>query len=740
MASSCLVPDFPAVMVALEHLKELDQQLKEDGVPFSPEASLHLTAITAAVAELEADCRAAHELLEVETIENSKLRRGIINIREQMNRECTADVAAARAANAEAMEQLREDLDAVSRVQDATAKRREALLSREEALRLERARATAEHEEVVAVQNEKIALKYDSQKEVDDARDRVEALASGIAGVRRDEATLREKMAREREAFAAEKEDLRVGANRAAGEAKRRKRSIETTRGELDAVNADERGTRNRLSAAIFDVAKLESHLRKLSASRRQNENRLRGETQKREESRRRRETLKEEAREAAEAFRVAVRRLEGDIAAAEDKTTERRASGSRRRDSLARVREIFKHRRDEETEARAEHLLVSREMERSKLRLEERVSSAVKHGKEAKEMDERIRELREAEVIGGRVFERSRAELRGDAAAEEENIGRLEEEKRRLAGRLEEAKRRQEEHVAKVTSGIGDAGARRRELRGEEAALRKRRPASTDGRELEHGREEEERREEAERRAAETASVARSYAEKLRELEEQEEAQGEAAAELDEERSRHRRSSALTSEFRRRRGDLKRCVRALRENTASLLRPKEELRAALEELRGGGADALGERAAALRAVEVAVYDDGAMLERVGAENSRLRLRVRRMTEEVDGVREDGGRRRREARRLERGVESSLGSLRDAWEEDAAATREGQSADGVPLAALSGVLERLEARRRRLGGVATLLRRQMSDFGRRLGDKTIAEQQSGGFGKPASGI
>lgn len=50
--ATCLVPDFPAVMIALEHLKELDKQLKEDGIPFSPEASLHLTEITSAITQL----------------------------------------------------------------------------------------------------------------------------------------------------------------------------------------------------------------------------------------------------------------------------------------------------------------------------------------------------------------------------------------------------------------------------------------------------------------------------------------------------------------------------------------------------------------------------------------------------------------------------------------------------------------------------------------------------------------
>lgn len=45
--------DFPAVMFALEHLKELDKELREDEILSSPEASLHLSEIVVAITELE---------------------------------------------------------------------------------------------------------------------------------------------------------------------------------------------------------------------------------------------------------------------------------------------------------------------------------------------------------------------------------------------------------------------------------------------------------------------------------------------------------------------------------------------------------------------------------------------------------------------------------------------------------------------------------------------------------------
>uniref|UniRef100_A0A3Q3L7N3 Uncharacterized protein n=1 Tax=Mastacembelus armatus TaxID=205130 RepID=A0A3Q3L7N3_9TELE len=119
-------------MIALEHLKELDKQVKEEGVAFAPEACLHLAEITVAVTDLEANRRAAHEHLEVETIENSKLRYQINDLRERMSQEIMADVAAARASNTEEIEQLQKDLSTVSQLKEATLKKQDALLSQNE--------------------------------------------------------------------------------------------------------------------------------------------------------------------------------------------------------------------------------------------------------------------------------------------------------------------------------------------------------------------------------------------------------------------------------------------------------------------------------------------------------------------------------------------------------------------------------------------------------------------------------
>ncbi|MGH0131675.1 UNVERIFIED_CONTAM: hypothetical protein FKN15_051844 [Acipenser sinensis] len=50
--SSCLVPECPAVLVALEHLHEIEKQLKNEGLGFSEEACQHLCEIAGAITEL----------------------------------------------------------------------------------------------------------------------------------------------------------------------------------------------------------------------------------------------------------------------------------------------------------------------------------------------------------------------------------------------------------------------------------------------------------------------------------------------------------------------------------------------------------------------------------------------------------------------------------------------------------------------------------------------------------------
>ncbi|XP_022611497.1 coiled-coil domain-containing protein 175-like [Seriola dumerili] len=737
--ASCLVPDFPAVMVALEHLKELDKQMKEEGLPFAPEASPHLAEMTAAITDLESDRRAAHEHLEVETIENSKLRHQINNIRERMSQEIMADVGAARASNAEEIEQLHKDLNTVSQLQEATVKRQEALLSQNEALYPQREQLKGEHEEVIAALNDQITLKYGLQIQLDQTQEKIEELKSCIAVVEQDKITLEQNMALEREASTVKKDNLSREVDQTNGKTKQQKQAIRRNRTELDRVNDKRQETNIHLGGLMADMAKLESNLQRLTASRCQFEKQLEGDTQKHQELREQRETLKKELRELGEAFSLAIQRLKDEISTVEGKIEEGRASRLLCQDLLAQIYEIFKHHHDEESEVRSEYFHVSQQLERSKLQLEERIASIVKHKKDIKEMDKQIRALLEADTINQRVFQRNQEELCGNMDTEKKNVSHLEEEKSRLRRLLEEEKRKQEAHVAKMTSDISNTRRRYEELRQEEAALHQRQPKSTDANllmshmtqcEVEYRQTEIKYHQEIQEHAAETESITRSNEEKQREVKEKEEVLREVEARWNEEQSRHRRLKMLTSELRSRRTELELSIQGLREKTSCLLQPKEEMKAELEETQASYMDVLKKQASELRAVEINIYNNSVKLEQVRMENSRLHLCIRQMTEDVSRARRNKDRYWQETDHFNQDIKALCDSLQEAWKEDLLVTEDCQNSDGVLLMSVSALLNHLKTRRQQLGNVNILLHQQMLDFSKRLGDKTTIDQHS----------
>ena len=737
--ASCLVPDFPAVTVVLEHLKELDKQLKEDGIPFSSEASLHLTGITAAVTELEADRRAAHEHLEVETIENSKLRHQINKVRERMSQEIMAAAAAARASNAEEIEQLHKDLNTVSQLQEAAVKRQEALLSENEVLYPEREQVKAEHEDIVAALNDQITLKYGLQMQLAQTQEQIEELKSCIAAVEQDKLTLLQNMALESEAFTVKEGNLSRELELVEGDIKQRKQAIRKRRTEMARIEDKARETHANLGELMIHITKLESNVQRLTASRCQYEKQLGGETQKHQELRQQREMLKKALHELGEAFSVAVQHVKEEIASVEGNIEEGRASRLLHQDSLAHISEIIKHQLEEENEVRAENFLISQQLGRSKLQLEECIASIVKHSKEIKQMEKEITDLQEADTINKRVFERNQEEMCGNMDAEKRNISHFEEEKRRLTGLLEEVKGKQEGHVAKMTSDIVSTRRRHEELLQEEATLQRRQPKSADANllmshvtqcEVEYRKKEIEHRQEIEKCIAETESIAGSNKEKQREVEEIEEVLREVEAKWNKEQSRHQRLEMLTSELRGKKKDLEVFIQELQEKTSSLRQSKEEMKAKLQETGKSYMDLLNKQASELRAVEMSIYDSRVKLEQVNMENSRLHLSIRQMTEDVSRARKDKDRYLQEIHQLKQDTKALFDTLQEAWRKDLLLTQECQSSDSELLVQMSTLTNDLKTRSQQLGNVETLLHQVMLDFSKRLGDKAIVEQQS----------
>ncbi|XP_075049600.1 coiled-coil domain-containing protein 175 [Mixophyes fleayi] len=110
MSSVVLVPDCRAVSAVLDHFMEVEKQLKGKDPAFGEETVQHLVAVADAVRELEDIRRNTREILEVETIENSKLRYTIMHLPGIITKEIEAAVTSARESIAAEMLQLQNEL------------------------------------------------------------------------------------------------------------------------------------------------------------------------------------------------------------------------------------------------------------------------------------------------------------------------------------------------------------------------------------------------------------------------------------------------------------------------------------------------------------------------------------------------------------------------------------------------------------------------------------------------------
>lgn len=737
--ASYLVPDFPAVTDALEHLRELDKELREDGVAFSAEASFHLANITAALTELEGHQRAAQEVLEAETTENSKLAHRINNAKETMRREITADVAAVRACRAAEADQLQKDLMDVSELQDASRKSQEDLMRQNETLHGERQRAKAEHEALVAALNDQVNIRDGLQMQLDRSREQMEELTSCTVTAEQDKIKLQQRMELEREAFTEKREDVCRQVERVEEEIKQQTQVVRRGRKALARVNDAKLEAQEHLHELTLQMAALESSLLQVTASRAQREKELERQTQTHQRLREKTERLKKDLQEWKVTSSTLIQRLREEINTLEGETEDARASRELHRHSLAHLCLTLEQQQVEESEARAEHLRAEQRLQESKLQLDERVSSIAGHRKEIREMDEQIRALWQASTANRRLCEGRLQEMSSTLEAQRRTVVHLEEEKQQLVELLETARSQQEEREAKLTSDIRSTGRRYQELLQEEAALQEQQPVRLhedplrrhlEQREAKYREEEARQRQEVERYTADADIISQSNEEKQRQVEEEEERLREVEAAWRAEELRHRRMKSLLDELKTRGTDLELMLLELQEETRSLLQPRQEAKAQLEEVQTCYLETLKSQTSELSDAETSLYDCLVKVEQVRMENSRFHLCISRMMEAVSGAEEDADRYREEARLAGQEVQDVLDTLQQRWKEDVSVTRDRQSRDGGLLTAMDAARRRLESRREELESLSRLSQQQAVELSRQLGDRAVPVQQS----------
>lgn len=730
--ASCLVPEFPAVSDALEHLRELDKELREDGMAFSAGAGVHLAGMAAAITQLEGYRRAAQESLEAEKTANGELAHRIDEAKEARRREIKADVAAVRAARAAEVDGLREQLVEVSQLREAFEGRRDDLTRQNEALRHEKERAEAELEALAAALKDQLSFKKGLRMELERSRERTEVLAGGAVTAERDRIQLRERAEVEREALEVTRQHVGGEVQRVEEGIKQQMEDVQRRREELGRALGRKQETQEHLSGLSLRTATLESSFQRVAESRSRREKQLEGETQRYQGLKEKKEVLKKELQESKAASSTLIQHLSEEISRMGREIEEGEASRERHRDALAQILQALKQQRDEESRARAEGFRVVELLRESQLHLDRRAACIVSHREETREMEEQAAALWDASVVKRRTLERELQEMSSSMEAHGRSIHRFEEEKRRMAELLDAGRRKQEEQVAQRTSDIRSTKRRYQELLQEEAELQK--PWSLDADHLErhleqrqakYREEEAGKREEIEQQAADAEDICRSVREIQRQAEEEETRLKEAEERWVEEEVRHRGVERMVGELKRREAELERTLLELKEKSGSLLRPREELKAQLEDVQRRHVETVERHLSELRHAEVGVYQCLAEEEQVGMENSRFLLSIKGMSEEVRRAEEDGDRYREETRLLRQEARDAVDGLRGRWEEDARVLRDHQRRDGDLLAAMDATRNRLTTRREHLENISSRLKEQVLALSLQLGGRAF---------------
>ncbi|XP_054897244.1 coiled-coil domain-containing protein 175 [Poeciliopsis prolifica] len=737
--ASCLVPEFPAVVAALERLKDLERELGEQELPFSDEGCVHLTAIAEAVAELEAARRAVREELEVETIENSKLKFNIIQMTERLKDDILRDKAAARAANIAEIEQLRKGLSLSSQIREENGEKWQELFAKRKALQAESDRVRAEHEEVIVSLNVQVSVRYSRQQHLDETLERTEKLRNAIAEVERQKLAFQQSVAVEMETFSEKEEKLDKIMCKRREQIKQEKEMVDKIEPELEELKQKKKATKSKIKKLVQETTELQGNVESLKTSLSSCEQQLQEERLQYKELNRQIEKQNKRSKILVEGFKPVIKNLQEEISGVDDELEKALAEQLLLKDSLAYFSNVCKNKLGVEHEVRADYQQISTELERSRLQLEERIGSLVKYSNDIVELERIIHELEEDQLINRRIAESKKKELIADLKEANSKIELLEMELKGLRKIMSAEKTKQQSYEKKMTYAIRSVRGRYEALLQEQAALLERCPDSGDfdlmlsqmaQLEKENRETQSLHQQEVDRIIAETEEINRRIREKQRELEERMKMLKEVENKWREEKLRNDNLRKQKEALLFRKSELERAIRDTAEHTRELLAPREKIKAELEKLREYHSKTVVKQSSDLREMEVNMYGLNLMLGQLKAENRRLHLATIQMTEDINTSRQEKERYQKEDQEFSSRTEALLKEIQEGFRQDNYLIKGIKGNDDELLSFMGSGLEELKTRNLQLMSIITLMHQVMLEFSKRLGDKAIERWQN----------
>ncbi|XP_046712304.1 myosin-J heavy chain isoform X2 [Silurus meridionalis] len=674
--ASCLVPDFPAVNVALEHLGDLDKQLRAERVSFSQEASHHLSEIAEAIKELEASRKATHEELEVETIETGKLRYQLLSQHDSTAAEISAAVAAARDANAAEIDELQLEMANVLQEIESMEKRRELLEEQNVLLLPEHQRLNICYTELLEQLNRQLSEKADTQISLNETRKETQSTREEISRVHSTRKYLQDNLIGERKHFEETKKMLEKEIDEMMNSIQEQAKTNTELQEELDVVVAEFVKKEKRADGLSNRISSLERSLVRLKTSQHKHEDQIRDKTEKSDQLTHLKELREKEFRELRDALNLRLLSLQENIATVERQIEEEQKENGVRLEAVSELSSIFRVQREKEDDAQVERSGLSTELDKSKQRLDKIYVSIAKNKREIKEMEEEMKQLHEANRLTVELFRKNMVELEGELVKEKNSRETLEVERDELGVRIETLKEQHEDSMRKLCSAVSLHKTRHSELAEEKKKLQEHESMSSLAEELTHhiSRAEEERKQmetmcknEIQQLNTEAESINRARLDEEKELKDRELELSKVEAQFDVDLSQHQVLIKRTTELQAMKDHLQLSIQEVKEQTAAMLQPREALKEELQTLRENHMELLRSYSEQISTTEKSIYKNGQMLENVNVENSRLHVCIEQMKKEISNARRETEKYTQEIGWMKEEVQSIYRTLVDAW-------------------------------------------------------------------------
>ncbi|MEE6494049.1 hypothetical protein FKM82_017007 [Ascaphus truei] len=711
--STAVLPDSTAVSAALEHFLEIEKQLKDGESAISGEAVLHLVAAADAVKDLEHVRRIIRELLEIETINTSKLRYKVLHLPGIITKEIEAAVLSARELNALEMTQLQTELRNRTLELERVGQKKHGLEEKNSFLCDQEKTLWNEYQQGVDSLNQQMAEKAHQSILLNEMYNKRKDALQAVIEFQCKIEDLAKDMIIERQQFLKEKEILNAKITEMEKKIKAQMvQNLEKKEclGELTSILLDVEEKINREKETVRSV-KDEILLLQASHARLTNKLDIQNKTtlelsNKKDNLELYIPNLKEDFKKEADSLNERILELDEEMKTAEQLNKELEI---RNKDLEQKYQAV---RADEDNEcAKKQHL--TNKLQQATRGLDQKVEHVGKLKMEMKEMKEEMENLQESSKICAERLAVQLVDLKEKLENEQKNRMSLQVHKDEVLKAMELWNLAEEKFMNEMNQRIENGKKRRlslieegtrlqRDIKEWDEQIRRLTAEQTKAKE-EHSNAEQRLNKEIKMLEEQLEIVNGNLRAEQETLAGKTSTMKEAEEIFTEEHRKYEDAKKQAAELKTKQKSLVESIKTISKDIEIMLKMKETQKISLKELRTSSFEKLKHYLESISVIEKNIYEANRKLELVIMENCRLKLRLAQFKDDIDQSRNEAKKHKSSTKQMERDVASLQEHLHRGWEKDTFVCNDFCERDQEILDAIMELITKINHREMKVG-------------------------------------